>query len=248
METAFGQDLNGDGITGIYAAPGTTLVINQLLSGTAGVATIGAGATLQLTGGDTSSVTFTASTGELILDQPSQFSGQIDGFTGNGTLSGSDQIDLENINYSSVSESYSNGVLTVTDGTDTANLDFNGSYVLANFSLASDGNGGTIVYDPPVTPSNGLSGSQPQTPTKLGGIGNLAAAFGPQPTLGYLPDGNSNSTVSPTSGPNNANIALLSHYMASSFPSLSATPAGAILGEGAGQFASQPQLTNLHHA
>jgi hypothetical protein len=77
------------------------------------------------------------------------------GFTGNGTLSGSDQIDLKGINFNTVHDSYSNGVLSVTDGTNSAALDFSGSYVLANFSFASDGNGGTIVYDPPVTAGQG---------------------------------------------------------------------------------------------
>ena len=131
----------------------TLLSINTVTQ----AATIAAGATLQLAVGDTSSVTFNASTGDLILDHSSLFTGQINGFTGNGTLSGSDQIDLQDVNYSSASESYSNGVLTVTDGTDTAKLTFNGSYVLANFSLASDGNGGTIVVDPPLAGESGGS-------------------------------------------------------------------------------------------
>jgi hypothetical protein len=90
----------------------------------------------------------------LILDDPSTFSGEIFNFTGNGSLSGSDQIDLKGINYNSVHDSYANGVLTVTDGTDTAELDFNGSYTLANFKFASDGSGGTILYDPPAPTSN----------------------------------------------------------------------------------------------
>jgi hypothetical protein len=60
------------------------------------------------------------------------------------------QIDLEGINFNSVHDSYSNGVLTVTDGTHSTTLTFNGSYALANFSFAGDGSGGTIVYDPPV--------------------------------------------------------------------------------------------------
>ena len=151
LENTFQQDLNGDGVIGIYAAPGTTLQITSPLSGPSGSATIGAGATLELGAANSSSVTFTSSTGMLELDQPSTFNGVIFGFTGNGTLSGSDQIDLKGINFNTVQDSYSNGVLTVTDGTNTAKLDFNGSYVLANFSFASDGKGGTIVYDPPVT-------------------------------------------------------------------------------------------------
>ena len=46
-------------------------------------------------------------------------------------------------------------MLTVTDGTHSAALDFNGSYTLANFKLVSDGSGGTIVYDPPATARQG---------------------------------------------------------------------------------------------
>ncbi len=42
---------------------------------------------------------------------------------------------------------------------DTAKLIFNGSYTLANFKFASDGSGGTIVYDPPV-PSPSQSSSE----------------------------------------------------------------------------------------
>ncbi len=52
IEPIFGQDLNGDGVIGLYAGPGTTLVISQALSGASGVATIGAGATLELEAAD----------------------------------------------------------------------------------------------------------------------------------------------------------------------------------------------------
>jgi hypothetical protein len=157
-ETTFNQDLNGDGVFGLYAAPGTTIQISQPLGGTSGAATIGSQATLELAAGDSASITFATSTGLLKLDQPSTFSGEIFGFTGNGTLSSSDQIDLKGINFSTVQDSYTNGVLTVTDGTGTVQLDFSGSYSLANFKFASDGSGGTIVYDPPV-PGSADSGT-----------------------------------------------------------------------------------------
>jgi hypothetical protein len=97
----------------------------------------------------------------LKLDNPLTFSGEIFGFTGNGTLSGSDQIDLKGINYNTVQDSYANGVLTVTDGADTVHLSFSGSYSLDNFKFASDGNGGTVVYDPPVPGSNAPPAPQP---------------------------------------------------------------------------------------
>lgn len=113
--------------------------------------TVAAGATVVVSSADSAPVTFAASTGTLQLDDPSAFSGQITGFTGDGTLSGSDQIDLAGIDYNTVQDSFTDGVLTVSDGINTTNLDFVGSYTLANFKLASDGNGGTIVYDPPVT-------------------------------------------------------------------------------------------------
>ena len=142
LETTFNQDLNGDGAIGLYAAPGTSLQISNALSGTSGSATIGAGATLELAAADSASVTFKSSTGTLKLDNPSTFSGTISNFTGNGTLSGSDQIDLKGLNFNSVHDSYSNGVLTVTDGKHTDTLGFSGSYTLANFKLASDGSGG----------------------------------------------------------------------------------------------------------
>jgi len=38
----------------------------------------------------------------------------------------------------------------VTDGTHTARLVMLGNYVAANFHLANDGTGGTLVFDPPV--------------------------------------------------------------------------------------------------
>jgi hypothetical protein len=103
------------------------------------------------------SVTFHSSTGSLTLDTPSSFSGVISGFTGDGTLAGSDQIDLKGVNYHSslFTESYNStaDTLTISDGTHDATLHFNGTYQAANFSFLSDGNGGTIVYDPPVSGS-----------------------------------------------------------------------------------------------
>src|SRR5208282_3328863 len=64
-----------------------------------GAVTIGAEATFELAAADSASVIFASSTGTLILESPSTFSGKIFNFTGNGSLSGSDQIDLTNINF-----------------------------------------------------------------------------------------------------------------------------------------------------
>jgi serralysin len=171
IETLFNQDLNGDGTIGISVAAGTTLQITSPLPIAVGAATIGAGATLELGTTDSASITFGNSTGMLKLDNLTAFTGVIDNFSGNGSLSGSDQIDLKSINFNSVHDTYSNGILTVTDGTNTTTLDLNGTYSLANFKFASDGSGGTIVYDPPVP-------AQPQSPGAAGqtASGNTASA------------------------------------------------------------------------
>ena len=116
--------------------------------------TIANGGTFEAGASTSENVVFEGSTGKLTIDTPSSFSGVISGFTGDGTLAGSDQIDLKGIDHNSASftESFNaaNDTLFVSDGTHSATLHFNGAYQAQNFSFATDNNGGTIVYDPPV--------------------------------------------------------------------------------------------------
>ena len=124
-------------------------VVDPLL---AAAATIAAGASLTIGTASGEAVTFTGDTGSLVLNDPEGFTGQIIGFTGTAPdAAHSDTIDLVGINYnsSSFAESYNSttGLLTVSDGTNTANItfdDFN-----ATLDFASDGNGGTLITDPP---------------------------------------------------------------------------------------------------
>ncbi len=164
FEPTFQQDLNGDGVIG-YAVP------------TSG--------SLELSGAISASVQFIGSTGTLILDNSSQFSGQILNFTGTGSLSSSDEIDLKDIGFGSgTSASYagnsSSGTLTVTDSQNhVAHISFAGSYTTANFSLSSDGSGGTIVIDPPAGQGGGPfspsgADSTGQTPA-IGGLGSTGS-------------------------------------------------------------------------
>ena len=180
---------------GSWNSPSTEAIITD---GPPGSTTVGAGATLQIAGADTGSVTFAASTGMLKLDTPSTFTGKISNFTGNGTLSGSDQIDLTNINFSTVKDSYANGVLTVSDGNgDTAKLSFNGSYTLANFDFASDGSGGTIVYDPPVSTSDSQNtNAPPPNTTSTGASGSATIGTGATLELAAANSGSVASTGS----------------------------------------------------
>jgi hypothetical protein len=138
--------------------------------------TIGYQGVSDLRVGSVAAVTFADATGKLILDDASTSNILVSGFRGDGTLEGSDQIDLKGIDYNSHSftESYdaTKGVLSVSDGSKTATLQFNGSYEAANFKFVTDGHGGTIVYDPPVvndaSQSNGLATAQ-HGPASAGG-------------------------------------------------------------------------------
>ncbi len=107
---------------------------------------------LTLNGASSDIVDFASNTGTLVLNQASSFSGRIEGFTGTAPdAAHSDVIDLANINFNSghFTDSYnaSTGVLTVSDGAHSARLTFDD--FKATFEFASDGKGGTDIYDPP---------------------------------------------------------------------------------------------------
>jgi len=96
----------------------------------------------------------------LVLD--TSFGGPIIGFTGDGTLAGSDHIDLRGVNYTSLHVGFDDatGTLALSDGSTTANLQFLGHYSQDNFRFADDGNDGTIVYGNSATGQAGGVSSQ----------------------------------------------------------------------------------------
>ena len=168
----------------LEATNGGTLQVEDAVTGS-GSAVV-AGGTVEFDSSSSANVTFNNSSGygELVLGDAAGFSGQISGFAGTAPNAGSsDVIDVSGINYNSgdFSETYnpSTGVLTLSDGTNTTSLtfiDFTGS-----FQFASDGNGGTEIFDPPATGS-------PNTPVSVGGPGHDAFIF--QRDLGADTSGN----------------------------------------------------------
>jgi hypothetical protein len=94
------------------------------------------------------SVTFeSGSTGVFKIATAQDFTGTITGFDA------SNLIDLGNISFATASivgYNAGTGVLTVTGGTNVANITLVGSYTLGNFSLQNDGGGDTEIVDPPV--------------------------------------------------------------------------------------------------
>ncbi len=155
-----------------------------------GSAAISGNATLEFAGADSGSVTFQSSTGTLQLDHSSSFTGTISGFGGDGTLAGSDHIDLSDINYNALEQiiashsaaqpSYTDGVLAVSDGTHTADIHFLGSYQLGNFKFADDGHGGSIVYDPPI--------ADPSSADPSSADADAGATAGGADTFAFEPD------------------------------------------------------------
>jgi hypothetical protein len=169
-----------------------TLVIDPNLA-------IGTGGSQDLPGASTDMVLFTNETGDtgsLILGDASGFTGEIAGFTGTSAdVSDSDVIDLTGISYDpggGFSETYdpTTGLLTVTDGTNTATLtfvDFTGT-----FSFASDGVLGTNIFDP--STGSAADPSVLSTTTTDGADGSLTFA-----------DSHSSDTLSASFTPDGAN-------------------------------------------
>ena len=101
-------------------------------------------------------MTFAGASGKLQLDQSVTFtSGFQNSIVGFG---GSDQLDLRDIGYNVHStlgylenDSSTGGTLTVSDGISTARIALLGQYMTASFNAASDGHGGTMITDPPLS-------------------------------------------------------------------------------------------------
>jgi hypothetical protein len=145
-----GSPLNNTG--GKLVALHGELVAAQGAGG--GTAVLNAGGTIEFGGPTTTAVSFADSefnSAALVLDDSVHFKGVISGFAKANTF---DQIDLADIDPATATKSsFSAGVLTIKDGSGhTAQLHFSGAYTLSSFTLNPDGDGGTLLTDPPVAP------------------------------------------------------------------------------------------------
>ena len=87
--------------------------------------------------------------GTLKLVDSDAFGGLLSGFDGNDLINLVDvDASVATLNYVSNLDG-TGGVLTVSDGVDTANIAFSGQYTSSSFQFADDANGGTqITYNP----------------------------------------------------------------------------------------------------
>jgi T5SS/PEP-CTERM-associated repeat protein len=126
------------------------LEVTGALSGS-GSTTIADGATLKLDSTVSQTISFAGSTGTLDIASSSGFNGTI-----GGQLAIGDVLDFSDMAGASArivgyTGNSSPGTLTITDDNGhTANINLTGNYVLENFKLGTDNNGGTTLVDPPI--------------------------------------------------------------------------------------------------
>ncbi|WP_207105018.1 VCBS domain-containing protein [Tardiphaga sp. P9-11] len=134
-----GLDVHSDVVNdGVLWANGGNIDLEGNVTGN-GSALLSGHASLELGGFFSEQITFDGSAeGTLVIDRSADFHGMLSGFDGNDT------IDLTDILGNTASANYTEnaqgtgGVLTVTDGTHTANIAFAGQYSTADFHVSSD--------------------------------------------------------------------------------------------------------------
>jgi hypothetical protein len=126
-------------------AHGGNITANGAVNG--GSVVLDGQATLEFGAAVSANVTLdAAATGKLVLNDSFDFSGTVSGFNGD------DQLDLRDIAFganTSVSyaenQDHTGGVLSVTDGSHTANISLLGQYSADGFSLVADDHIGTLL-------------------------------------------------------------------------------------------------------
>jgi Domain of unknown function (DUF4082)/Cadherin-like domain/Bacterial Ig domain len=128
-------------------------------------------AVLEIKGPSGKNVIFDTGSGELIIDHPAQFRGLIGSSSPSTPLSPNDLIDLKDLPFTSsmsASVQYDSAanISTVdfSNGSKTVTLQFSGQDL--NWTFKSDGQGGTIVADPPTNPIV-LENQKPGTPQSV---------------------------------------------------------------------------------
>ena len=190
-----------------FASDGASGTLFSDPGANSGALTINSNTTLDIAASGTTMVSFangSGTTGELVLENSTAFTGSVAGFAGNGTISHSDLIDLADLNFASVATNKTTftengndaGILTLYNGSGQVldSLMFDGHFQLANFTLENDGSGHTLILDPPLSSGTPSFGKGVETANANSG----AAANGTGMAL--------NSDVMHDPGPSLANI------------------------------------------
>src|SRR5262249_51731426 len=188
-------------------------------------------------------VTFAAgASGTLKIDHSltAPFTGSISGLTTNNAI---DLVDLawthpSKFMTATYSGTASGGTLTVSDRTDSVNLNLVGDYSTASWLLSKDPNGGTLVVDPPISGSLTPDADH----ATASGIDLSEIRFGENTRLAYAANSdNAGGTLTVSDGRHAQSLALLGQYMASSFSMASDGHGGTLITDPA--LTQQSQLT-----
>ena len=145
-----GGAVNGD----VYVtADGGTLQVQGSLAGDQGNFTVDVGATLELSNGGAATVIFEGGSATLKLDAPAAFTGAIE------DVVVGDAIDLAGITASSATYSGSTLTINETNGQQLIYSNVTGSLTGDTVAVASDDNGGTLVYWAPIPVSESWNGA-----------------------------------------------------------------------------------------
>ncbi len=145
---------------------GVNAATNLALGGEADVA---AGGSLEITGAATGAGTISlgAASG-LVIDSSASFGGD----TIAQFMTG-DSIDLKDVAFATLSDSFSNNQLQLSDGTHTANLTFAPGFTsVANFNFATDGGTGTLVTVACYCPGTRIATPTGEVPVEALAIGD----------------------------------------------------------------------------
>jgi Haemagluttinin repeat len=163
--------------SGLLVADGGTITVGGIVTG-AGKAVISSGGEVEFASASTNNVTFVSgSTGELVLDDATAYSGVISDFATNQS------IDLADIPTTAKLVSFVGGILTISGGSgDVAHLHIAGAHTLGDFSLAPDGGTGAILKDPEVQSATTATPADPPltnviAASKVALFGNYIAAL-----------------------------------------------------------------------
>jgi autotransporter passenger strand-loop-strand repeat protein len=212
--TTSGTVLSGGQETVLRAgrASGTVVLsggYELISSGGIAVATKISGGTLEVASGGSASGVVFSSGGTLQLDTGAHLSGAISGFHSG------DAIEVEGLAYISGSSTVSwtqktsgataSGVLTVKEGTQTQSFTLVGSYTSGNFSVTSDGHGGTLITDPPVT-SGGSVATSADTGSSSSSVDTAPSSAGSVISGGYELGASGGTAGDSNSGGNAAGV------------------------------------------
>ena len=148
--------------SGLLWANGGSFKVDGNVSGT-GSARINGVATFEMGGAFGQNVKLdTGADATLKIDHVADFNGTVAGFDS------SDLLDLADVAFGSnttleyaANSNNTGGILTVSDGTHTANVALLGQYMAADFVMSADGLGGTLIQDLPLATQTQML-TQPQ--------------------------------------------------------------------------------------